>query len=159
MEFFGWKIFSKLTNCYFFKNRAENFRLAVRNKSAWLSSCFLPLLGNFLKKFFWKVFAFFWTFFQIFSGNWARKVWPACQNCIHRIYKIISKKIFFWKTNEIFHHFQTLSRKISASFRVFRRRCWSCIVGVQNNILTKNSFISSFRFILGHWAIFLTNSC
>ena len=52
----------------------------------------------------------------------------------------------------IFRHW---AGKISASFRVFRRGRWSCILGVQNNILTKNSLISSFLFILGHWGIFL----
>ena len=51
-----------------------------------------------------------------------------------------------------------MSRKFSASCRVFRRGCWNCILGVQGNILTKNSFISKFFFIFGHWASFLTNS-
>ena len=51
-----------------------------------------------------------------------------------------------------------MSRKFPASFRVFRRGCWNCILRVQGNILAKNSFISIFFFIFGHWAIFLTNS-
>ena len=77
---------------------------------------------------------FLWTFFQTISGNWAGKVWPACQNCILRIYKIILKKKLFWKTIQFFHLFQTLGRKISASFRIFRRGCWSCILRIQINI-------------------------
>ena len=90
-----------------------------------------------------KFLQLFWTFFQMISGNWAGKVWPACQNCILRIYKIILKKLF-WKTNEIFHHFQTLSWKFPASFRVYRRGCWNWILRVQGNILAKDSFISTF---------------
>ena len=64
----------------------------------------------------------------------------------------------FWKTIELFHHFQTLSRKVSSSCRDFRRGCWNCILRVQGNILTKNSFFSNFFFIFGHWAFALTSS-
>ena len=114
--------------------------------------------GLFEENIFEKFLHLLWTFFQINSGNWAGKLWPACQNCIHRIYKIILKKKLFWKTNEILHHFQTLSRKFSASIPVLQRGCWNCNLRVQGDILTKNSFISIFFFIFGHWAIFSTNS-
>ena len=113
-ETFGWKFFAKLTNCYFFEHRAENFWLAVRNKSAWLSSCFLPLLENILKKLFLKFLQFCGFFFQIISGYWAGKVWPACQNCILRIYKIILKKISFGKQSKFFIIF----RHWAGSFRL-----------------------------------------
>ena len=43
----------------------------------------------FEEKVFEKFLHLLWTFFQIIFGNWAGKVWPACQNCIHRFYKII----------------------------------------------------------------------
>ena len=143
------KVFCKTSNLFLFEYRAENFRLAVRKKSAGLLCC-LPTSpwGHFEENLFEKFLHLLWTFFQINSGNWAGKVWPACQNCIHRIYKIILKKKLFWKTNEILHHFQTLSRKFSASCRVFRRGCWNCNLRVQGNILTKNSFISIFFSIL-----------
>ena len=51
-----------------------------------------------------------------------------------------------------------MSRKFSASCQIFRRGYWNCILRVQKNILPKNSYISSFFFIFGHWAIFLTNA-
>ena len=94
----------------------------------------------------------FCIFFGLFFGSFPvieqEKFLPACQNCILCIYKIILKKKLFWKTIEIFHHFQTFGRKISASFRVFRRGCWSCILRVQNNILTKISFFPVFFSLL-----------
>ena len=69
-ETFGWKCFGELTNCYFFEYRAEKVRLAVRKKSAGLSSCFLPLHGNILKKFFLESFCnFCGLFFGIFPVN------------------------------------------------------------------------------------------
>ena len=51
-----------------------------------------------------------------------------------------------------------MSRKFPASFRVFRRGCWNCILRVQGNILAENSWISICFFIFGQWAIFSTNS-
>ena len=159
METFWSKSFAKPRICYFLESRAELFRLAVRKKSTGLSSCFLPLHGNNLKKIFSKSFCIFCgLFFGSFPVIGQEKLLSDCQNCIHCIYKIILKKKLFWQTNEIFHHFQTLSWKFPASFRVFRRGRWNCILGVQGNILTKNSFISNFFFIFGHWASFLTNS-
>ena len=52
-----------------------------------------------------------WTFFRIISVNWAGKVWPACENFFFCIYRNILKKKLFWKTNEFFCPFQTVSRK------------------------------------------------
>ena len=76
-----------------FQYRAEKFRLPVRKK---VSGAFKLLstypLELFEEKTFEKFLHLLWTFFQIISGNWLRKVWPACQNCILRIYKIILKK-------------------------------------------------------------------
>ena len=145
METFWSKSFAKPRICYFLEFRAELFRLAVRKKSTGLSSCFLPLHGNNLKKIFSKSFCIFCgLFFGSFPVIGQEKLLSDCQNCIHCIYKIILKKKLFWQTNEIFHHFQTLSWKFPASFRVFRRGRWNCILGVQGNILTKNSFISNF---------------
>ena len=103
METFGCTSFAKPTECYFLEYRAEIFRLAVRKKSAGLSSCFLHLHGNFLKKKLLKSFCIFCgPFFQISPGNWAGKVFPVCQNLIHRIYKIISKKNSFGKQMKFF---------------------------------------------------------
>ena len=158
IESFGWKSFRKLTICYFLNIGRKN-SAGCRKISAGLSSCFLPLLGNNLKKFFLKSFCIFCgLFFGSFPVIEQEKFLLACQNCILCIYKIFLMKKLFWKTNEIFHHFQTLSRKFSASCRVFRRGCWNCILRVQGNILAKNSFNSKFFFNFGHWAIFLTNS-
>ena len=97
-----------------------------------------------------------WTFFGNTSGNWAARVWPVSQNCILRIYKIILRKKLFWKTNEIFHHSQTLSRKFSASCRVFRRGCWNSNLRVQGNILTQNGSPSKFFSILDAERFFWT---
>ena len=83
-----------------------------------------------------------WTFFRIISSNWAGKVWPACQNWIHRICEIILKKKSLLENKWNFSSFQTLSKKFSASCRFFRRGSWNCIRRVRGNILTKNSFFS-----------------
>ena len=124
METFGCKPFAKPTNCYFLEFRAEIFRLAVRKKSAGLSSCFLLLHGNNLKKIFLKIFCIFCElFFGSFPVTEQEKLFPAYQNSILCIYKIILKKKLYWKINENFHHFYTVSRKFSASCRVSRRRC------------------------------------
>ena len=126
----------------------ENFRLVVRKKSARLSSCFLPLHGNFLKKKLLKSFCnfcgpFFGSFPVIEQEKFGRSLKTAFSVSIEKFFE---KKKLCWRKNKIFYHFQTLSRKFSASFRVFRQGCWSCFLRVQNNILTKNSFISNFFF-------------
>ena len=144
METFGWKFFAKLTSCFCLNIERKTFGWLSEKSPRGFYAAFYVSMGTLWRKYFWKVLHLLWTFFQINSGNWAGKVWPACQNCIHRIYEIILKKKLFWKTNEILHHFQTLSRKFSASIPVFRRGCWNCNLRVQGNILTKNSFISIF---------------
>ena len=116
-------------------------------------------MGTFWRNYLPREFASFVDFFRIISGNWAVKFGRPVKTAFSvSIEKFFGKKLC-WRTNKIYYHFQTLSRKFSASFRVFRLGCWSCILRVQNNILTKNSFISNFFFIFRHWAIFLTNSC
>ena len=108
METFGCNSFAKHTNCYFPEFRAEIVWLAVRKKSAGLSSCFLPLHGNNLKKIFLKSFCIFCgLFFGSFPVIEQEKILPAYQNSILCIYKIIFKKKLFCKTNENFHPFWT----------------------------------------------------
>ena len=48
-------------------------------------------------------------YFRIISCKSAEKIWAASRNCVLRIYRKIVQKNF-WKTNEVFYHFQTLSR-------------------------------------------------
>ena len=154
METFGCKSFAKPTNCLFLEFRAKIFRLVVRKKSARLSSCFLLFHGNFLRKIFLKSFcSFCGPFFRSFPVIEQEKFGRPVKTAFFVSIKSFWKKLF-QKTIENFHRFQTLSRRFSASLRVFRRGCWSCILRVQNNILTKNSFISNFFFFFGHWAIF-----
>ena len=93
-ETLGWKSFGKVTICYFFEYRAGKVQLAVEKKSAGLSSCFLPLHWNILKKKILKSFCIFCGLFRINSSKWAGKVWPACQNCILSVYRNV-----FWKKN------------------------------------------------------------
>ena len=117
---FGWKFFAKLTNCYFFEHRAGNFWLAVQNKSAGLSSCFVPLLGNFLNKIFLKSFCTFCgPCFRSFPVIEQEKLGRPVNTAFFLSIKSIWKKKLFWKTIDISRHFQTMSRKISASCRVF----------------------------------------
>ena len=155
MDTFGCKSFAKPTICFFWNFGRKYFVWLSEKSQRGFQAAFYLSLRTFWRNFFWKFLHFLWTFIQIISGNWAGKVWPACQNCILRIYKIISKKKISGKQMKFFIIFRHWAGKISASFRVFRRGRWSCILGVQNNILTKNSLISSFLFILGHWGIFL----
>ena len=150
---FHWKLsgesfLQNLQTVIFLNNERKGFGWLSETSQCCFQAAFYLSLGTFEEFSFEKFLLFLWTFFQIISGNWAGMVWPACQNCILRIYKIILKKKLFWKTIEIFHHFQTFGRKISASFRVFRRGCWSCILRVQNNILTKISFFPVFFSLL-----------
>ena len=99
----------------FLEFRAELFRLAVRKKSAGLSSCFLPLHGNNLTKNFSKSFCIFCgLFFGSFTVIGQEKFLSDCQNCIHCIYKIISKKKLFWQQMKIFINF----RQWAGSFRL-----------------------------------------
>ena len=93
METFGWKFFAKLTSCFCLKNERKIFGWLSEKSPRGFYAAFYVSMGTFWRKNFWKVFASFVDiFFQINSGNWAGKVWPACQNCIHCIYKIILKK-------------------------------------------------------------------
>ena len=101
-------------------------------------------MGTFWRKYLPREFASFVDFFRIISGNWAVKFGRPVKTAFSVSIETFFEKKLCLRTNEIFYHFQTLSRKFSASFRVFRRGCWSCILRVQNNILTKNSFISIF---------------
>ena len=146
METFGWKSFRKLTKCYFLNIERKKFGWLSRKKSAGLSSCFLILHRNILQKKFLKSFCTFADFSRINCGNWAGKIRPACQNCILRIYRnIFWKKNCFWKTNEIFYHFQTLSR----SFRplsIFLAVCWNCILRVHRNTLGKKMSLETNTF-------------
>ena len=121
METFGCKSFAKPTNCYFLEFRAELFQMAFRKKSAGLSSCFLPLHGNFVKKKLLKSFCISCgPFFRSFPVIEQEKSGRPVKTAFFVSIKTLWKKLF-WKTIEIFHLFQTLSRKFSASFRVFRR--------------------------------------
>ena len=151
-------VFCNIYKLIFFEYRSENFRLAVRKKSAGIPSCFLTLHGIFLRKMFLKSFGIFCghflvSFLKIEQEKFSRSLKTAFSVSI----KSFWEKKLFWKTNEIFHHFQTLSRKFSASCGVFRRGCWNSNLRVQGNILTKNGFVSIF-FFFGHWAKFLSNS-
>ena len=138
------KVFCKTDKLFFFEYRAEKFRLAVRKKSAGLSCCFLRLHGNFLKKIILKSFcSFSGHFFRWFPVIEQEKFGRPVKTAFFVSIKSFWKKLF-WKTNEIFHHFQTLSWKFPASFRVYRRGCWNWILRVQGNILAKDSFISTF---------------
>ena len=162
---FQWKLsgesfLQNLQTVIFLNNERKGFGWLSETSQRGFQAAFYLSMGQFEKNFLLKSFCiFFGLFFGSFPVIEQEKFLPACQNCILCIYKIILKKKLFWKTNEIFHQFQTLGRKFSASFRVFRRGCWSCILHVQNNILTKISFFLVFFFTFGHWAFFLTNSC
>ena len=92
METFGWISFRKLTKCYFLKIERKNFGRLSTKKSAGLSSCFLILHRNILQKKSLKSNFIFADSFRINFGNWAGKVWLACQNLILRIYRNV-----FWK--------------------------------------------------------------
>ena len=92
METFGWKFFAKLTSCFCLNIERKIFGwLSEKIRGAFMLLSTSPW-GLFEEKIFEKFLHHLWTFFQINSGYWAGKVWPACQNCIHRIYKIILKK-------------------------------------------------------------------
>ena len=127
METFRWKSFGKPENCSFFENPVENFRLAVQKKSAGFPSGFLPLHGNFPKKKFLKSFWIFCGLFRIISGNWAGKVWSACQNCILRI----NGKVFWTKNCSrkqlkffvLFDTEQTFSASFLAGFLQLHSTC------------------------------------
>ena len=84
-----------------------------------------------------------WTFFRSFPVIEQEKFGRPVKTAFFVSIKSFWKKLF-WKTIEFSHHYQTLSWKFPASFRVFRRGCWNCILRVQGNILTKNSFFSIF---------------
>ena len=138
------KVLCKTYKLFLFEYRAKNFRLAVRKKSAGLLCCFLRLHGDFFKKKFLKSFCiicglFFRSIPVIEQKMFGRPVKTAFIVSIKSIWKKL-----FQKTNESFHHFQTLSRKVSASCRFFRRVCWNSNLCVQVNILTKNGSLSKF---------------
>ena len=117
------KVFCKTYKLFLFEYRAKNFRLAVRKKSAGLLCCFLRLHGDFLKKKFLKSFCIFCgPFFRSIPVIEQEKFGRPVKTAFIVSIKSIWKKLF-QKTNESFHHFQTLSRKFSASCRFFRRVC------------------------------------
>ena len=121
---FQWKLSSesflpKLQIVVFFEYRAEKVRLAAEKNSAGLSNCFLLLHRNIFKKKILKSFCIFCGFFRINSGNWARKVWPACQNCILSVYRnVFCKKNCFRKQRKILL-FSDTGQKFSASYLFF----------------------------------------
>ena len=122
---FQWKLsgesfLQNLQSVVFLNIEQKMFGWLSKKKSAGLST---SPWEQFEENSFEKFLHLLWTFFRIISGNWAGKLWPPCQNCILHIYKIILKKKFFWKTNEVFHHFETVSRKFLASCPVFWRGC------------------------------------
>ena len=112
---FQWKLsgetFCKTYKVLFFLNiERKTFGWLSERRSAGFQADFYLSMGTNWKKINLKSFCIFCGVFRVISGNWAGKVWPACQNCILCIYKIILKKKLFWKTNENFYPFQTLSR-------------------------------------------------
>ena len=112
-------------------------------------AAFYLSMGTSWRKCLWKVFAIFCGPFvgsfpvieQEIFGRPLKTAFPVS-------IKSVWEKKLFWKTNEFFQHFQTLRENFSASWRVFRRGCWNCILRVQNNISLQNSFISNFFSIL-----------
>ena len=128
------------------KIERKNFGRLSRKKSAGLSSCFLILHRNILQKKNLKSFCIFVDFFRINFGNWAGKFgWPVKTSFYVYIETFFEKKNLFWKTIEIFYHFQTLSR----CFRplvFFWRVCWNCILPVHRNTLGKKMFFKKYSF-------------
>ena len=98
----------------------------------------------FEKKVFQKFLQLLWTFFGSFPVIEQEKLGRSLKTAFSVSIKSFWEKKLFWKTNEIYHHFQTLSKMFSASCRVFRRGKGNCILSVQGNILTKNGSISKF---------------
>ena len=105
------KLLRRTYKLYFFGVPSGKIRLAVEKLSAGLSSCLLPLHGNFLKKKFLKSFCiscgpFFRSFSVIEQEKFGRPVKTAFSVSVEKFFE----KKLFWKTKEIFYHFQTLSR-------------------------------------------------
>ena len=119
METFGWKFFAKLTICYFFEYRAEKVRLAVEKSQRGFQVAFYLSIGTFWRKKIWKVFALFVDFFRINSGNWAAKVWPACQNWVLPIYRNVFWKKTVLKHKRSFSSFSNTEQNFSASCLLF----------------------------------------
>ena len=159
METFGRKSFRKLTKCYFLNIERKKFGWLSRKKSAGLSSCFLILHRNILQKKFLKSFCIFADFFRINCGNWAGKVWLACQNFIPRIYiNVFWKKKCFGKQLKffiIFRHWADVFGLLS----IFWRVCWNYILRVHRNTLGKKMFFKKYSFpiFLDKKRIFLRN--
>ena len=127
-----------------------------RNYFGWLSeksrqgfqAAFYLSIGTICRKFFRKVFASLWTFFRIISSNWAGKVWPACQNCILRIYRIILKKKTVLENNWNFSLFSDIEQELFGFFSSFLTWMLELHSRCPKNILTKNSFFSNFFSLL-----------
>ena len=142
METFRWIFFAKLTTWCFFEYRVKNFRLAVRQKSAELSSCFLLLHGNFLKKKLLKSFCiscgpFFRSFPVIEQEKSGRPVKTAFFVSIKTLWK---KTVL--ENNWNFSSISDTEQEIFGFFSSFSTGSWSCILRVQGNILTENGFVS-----------------
>ena len=161
METFGWKSFRKLTKCYFLNIERKKFGWLSRKKSAGLSSCFLILHRNILHKSFLKSFCIFADFFRINCGNWAGKIWPACQNFILRIYRnVFWKKNCFGKQMKFFIIFRHWA-EVFGPCLFFWRVCWNCILRVHRNTLGKkmSSETNTFPFFMDkNWFFFKTLS-
>ena len=152
------QVFCKTYKLFFFLNFERKYFGWLSEKSQrGFQAAFYLSLRTFWRNFFWKFLHFCGLFFRSFPVIEREKFARPVKTAFFVSIKSFWKKLF-WKTIEFSHHYQTLSWKFPASFRVFRRGCWNCILGVQGNILTKNSFISKFFFNFGHWASFLTNS-
>ena len=150
-ETLGWKSFGKVTICYFFEYRAGKVQLAVEKMSAGLSSSFLPLHWNILKKKILKSFCIFCGLFGSIpvseQGKFGRPVKTAFSVSIETFFE---KKTVL-ETNEIFYLFQTLSRNfwpLFFSWTVY----WSCILRVHRNNLVKQNVFQNI-----HFSIFLDN--
>ena len=132
----------------FFENRAEKFRLPVEKEVSGLSSCFLILHKNILQKNVLKRFCFFADFFRINFGIWTGKNWPACQNCILRVYRnIFWKKNCFGKQMKFFIIFRHWA-EVFGPCLFFWRVCWNCILRVHRNTLGKKMFFKTYTFAL-----------
>ena len=108
---FGWKFLAKLTNC-FFRISSGKLSAGCPKKVSWASKLFSTYPWGLFEEIFFEMFLhLLWTFFQINSGNWAGKIWPACQNCVHRIYKITLKKPILGN-KQIFSSFSDIEQEV-----------------------------------------------
>ena len=134
-----------------------------RKKFGWLpkkiSGAFMLLSTSpwelFEENIFEKFLQLLWTFFRIISGNWAGKVWPACQNFILRIYRnVFWKKNYFGKQLKIFIIFRHWAGSFRLPVEFFDGDVRTAFYVSKTTFPQRTNFFLIFFFIFGHWAIF-----